>query len=74
MADDLMLEVLKDVQQRLVTLDHDMREEFGRVNLRLAAIEENTAGILAVGASDRAKIDRLEKRIERIERRLELTD
>ena len=43
MADDLMLEVLKDVQQRLVTLDHDMREEFGRVNLRLAAIEENTA-------------------------------
>lgn len=77
MADDinnLILRHLQGLRTGQEEMRSEFREEFTRVNLRLAAIENSLADSLSIAAADRAKVDRLEKRIERIERRLEITD
>ena len=61
--DDLMLVYLRRIDGKVDRLGDDVRE----LNCRMAAAEENLAGV-------HRRIDRVELRIERIERRLDLAD
>ncbi len=79
--ENLVLHHLRELRSEVQSIRHEfhdfrteVRDEFGRANLRLYAIEENTAQLAALGASDRHEIDRLKARVSRIERRLELVD
>lgn len=61
--DNLVLAMLRRMDTKL---DRGL-EELHDVKVRLTAVEENMAGI-------HRRIDRLDERFQRIERRLELTD
>jgi hypothetical protein len=49
-------------------------EDMRRVILRLGAVERHVAGIHISDVSQNAEIDLIKTRLERVERRLELTD
>jgi predicted nucleic acid-binding Zn-ribbon protein len=75
--DNLVLEHLRHIRWRVDTLHEDMSD----VKQRLTSLERSvarilgeTAGLYSDQASQQATIDRLTDRIERIERRLELSD
>jgi hypothetical protein len=55
-------------------LRDEMRDGFNRVEVRLGVLEQSMANILALSASDRDELTALKRRVERIERRLELSD
>ena len=64
--ENLMLEILKMVQTEMSGF------KYGMVDLkhRVSMIERNTADIALSFVSEPTRIDRLEKRLDRIERRL----
>ena len=68
------LQAIRASQDEMRSELGEIKEELSRINLRLSVIEDNVGGILTLAASDRAKLDKLEKRVERIEKRLELID
>lgn len=49
-------------------------ERLNRIELRLSAIEQTVGSLYALSGSDREAVNSLTRRVERIERRLELTD
>ncbi len=69
-TDNLILEHLRAI--RSVLGDHG--ERLSRMELRLATIEQTLGSLYALSGSDRERLDSLTRRIERIERRLELSD
>ena len=69
-TDSLILEHLRALRSTLT--DHG--ERLARIELRLSAIEQTLGSLYALSGSDRDRLDALARRIERIERRLELTD
>ena len=69
-TDSLNLEHLRALRSTLT--DHGERR--ARIELRLSAIEQTLGSLYALSGSDRGRLDALARRIERIERRLELTD
>lgn len=68
------LQALRAGQEDTNARLNNITEGLNRVNIRLAALEDGMSGFLTVAAADRAKTDRLEQRIQRIERRLEISD
>jgi predicted component of type VI protein secretion system len=72
--ENLVLENLRVIRSDLASLRNETREGFARVELRLALVEHGLADLLGVSASDRDEIRALKSRVERIERRLELTE
>ena len=69
----LVLEHLRAVRADLA--DHGQR--LGRIEMRLSVIEQTLGSLYAIGGSDRETMQVLARRIERIERierRLELTE
>lgn len=68
-TENLMLEILKRIQADIAGFKFDMVDLKHRVSL----IERNTADIASSYAGQSVRIDRLEERLDRIERRLELT-
>lgn len=66
-----------------VTLEHlrairadvsDVKERMNRVELRLSVMEQTLGSLYALAGSDRESLHSLTRRVERIERRLELSD
>jgi len=68
-TENLMLEILKKIQADISGLKFDMVDLKHRVSM----IERNTADIATSYAGQSLRIDRLEERLDRIERRLELS-
>ena len=49
-------------------------ERLDRIELRLSSIEQTLGNLYALSGSDRETMNALRRRVERIEKRLELTD
>lgn len=69
-AENLVLEILKRLQADV----SDIKERMNRVELRLSAMEQTLGSLYALAGSDRESLHGLTRRVERIERRLELND
>jgi cell division protein FtsB len=52
----------------------EMREDFRELKTRLTLLEQHFATHTVMQATQSGRIDRLEERLERVERRLELHD
>jgi hypothetical protein len=70
----LTLEHLRILRSEMVNMRREMREGFSDVKLRLSLLEHHFATHTAEYAHQNERIDIIESRIERIERRLELRD
>ncbi len=68
-TESLVLEILRKIQADIAALRFDMVDLKHRVTM----IERNTADIASSFAGQSARIDRLDERLDRIERQLELT-
>lgn len=80
-AENLVLELLRQLRAESTTLRNEvrsvreeMRDGFNRVEVRLGVLEQGMASLLALSASDRDELTALKRRVERIERRLDLCD
>ena len=67
---NLVLEHLRHIRSRVDGLTDAMRQ----VVLRLGAMERHLAGLHVSDVSQNAEIEQMKGRLQRIERRLELTD
>jgi len=73
MADErtnLVLEHLRRIDRKVDGLSNDMQQ----VILRLGSIERHVSGLNVSDVNQNAEIDRIKVRLDRIERRLELSD
>lgn len=73
MTDDvgnLILERLRRMDDRLVNIEGDMSD----MKTRMAAVEEHIGGMFIALSGVNSRLDRLTDRVQRIERRLDLTD
>lgn len=69
--DNLVLEQLRLIRNEIVDFRTESRERFGRIELRLAVIEQRLSAIEVRLADAETGHQR---RLERIEQRLDLTD
>lgn len=69
-AENLILEYLRAVR---ATQD-EQGARLGRIELRLSAMEQTLGNLYALSGSDRETMASLTRRIERIERRLDLRE
>lgn len=69
-TDNLILEHLRAI--RATQAEHG--ERLNRIELRLAAVEQTLGSLYALSGSDRESLTSLTRRVERLERRLELRD
>lgn len=69
-AENLVLMILKDIQARLGRLE----ERMTNLELRMTAEEQHLGTLVISLPASHDRIDALTRRIERIERRLELRD
>jgi archaellum component FlaC len=69
-AENLVLEHLRAIRGTL----SDHGERLGRIELRLSAIEQTLGSLYALSGSDRETLNTVIRRVERIERRLDLLD
>jgi hypothetical protein len=67
---NLVLEYLRRIDRKVDALGEDFR----LFNVRVVATESQVAGLHVSDVQQNAEIDRIKSRLERIERRLELTD
>ena len=68
--DNLVLEHLRAIRGTL----NDHGERLNRIELRLSTIEQTLGSLYALAGSDRETMISVVRRIERIERRLDLLD
>ncbi|ESQ15702.1 MAG: hypothetical protein N838_03785 [Thiohalocapsa sp. PB-PSB1] len=73
-TDNLVLELLRQMRNDMNDFRTEVRDSLHRVEIRLGVLEQGIASMLALSASDRDELTGLKRRVERIERRLELTD
>jgi hypothetical protein len=69
-GENLVLEHLRAIRGTL----SEHGERLNRIEFRLAAIEQTPGSMYALSGSDRETLNGIIRRVERIERRLELTD
>jgi hypothetical protein len=69
-SENIVLEHLRAI--RATQGEHGDR--LSRIELRLSAIEQTLGNLYALSGSDRETVAALARRVERIERRLELSD
>lgn len=69
-TENLVLEQLRAIRSAL----DDHGERLGRIETRLSSIEHILGHVYATAGDDRAALQSLTRRVERIERRLEITD
>lgn len=67
---DLILEVLRRLDGKFDVMSEEMRS----MNMRMAAMESHLAALHTGDVDQNSELDRLKRRVDRIERRLELTD
>jgi hypothetical protein len=68
--ESLVLEHLRAIRAK----QDQHSERLDRIDLRLSVIEQTVGSLFVMAGSDRETMQRLTKRVERIERRLELTE
>ena len=68
--ENLVLEQLRYIRAG----QDEIMQRMDRVEIRLSAIEQTLGSMYALSASDRDTLQSVIKRVERIERRLELQD
>ena len=73
-TENLTLEILKKIQNNIDDLDHRVEDGFSNMNLQFAALNEKLSGQLISEIEFREELHQLQTRIQRIERRLELSD
>ena len=69
-TENLILEHLRAIRSTL----SDHGERLNRIELRSATIEQTLGSLYALSGSDRETLTALTRRVERVERRLELRD
>jgi hypothetical protein len=69
-VENLVREQLRAI--RSAQSDHS--ERLSRIELRLSAMEQTLGGMYALSGSDRETLNAVIRRVERIERRLDLSD
>jgi archaellum component FlaC len=73
MADNIENLILEHLRAIRGTLS-EHSERLNRIELRLATMEQTLGSLYALSGSDREMMSSIIRRIERIERRLELSD
>lgn len=73
-ADNIVLEHLRGIRAELAALRAESRERLDRIETRMSAMETTLGSLYALAGTDRESVHSLTRRIERIERRLELSD
>ncbi len=73
-VDNLTTEMLRCVHTKLDDIQAEMRLRFTGVETGLAALDHHLAAFHAVDAARADEIAALRRRVERVERRLELAD
>ena len=73
-VEDLTTEMLRRVHTKLDDIQAEMRLRFTGVETGLAALDHHLAAFHAVDAARADEIADLRRRVERVERRLELAD
>ena len=76
-TENLVVEILRRLQGDMAELksgQQDMRHRLSLIETRLAGMERNLADQYAGYAGQSVRIDRLDERLGRLERRLEITD
>ncbi len=73
-TENLVLELLRQVRADITALRADHGERLNRIDIRLGAVEHTLGSLYSLSASDRDALTALTRRVERIERRLELHD
>lgn len=68
--ENLVLEHLRAIR----SVQSEQNERLNRIEIRLSVIEQTVGGIFAMMGSDREALQSLTRRVERLERRLELSD
>ena len=68
--ENLVLEYLRSIDRKV----DGLIEEFRNFNLRVAAGESHVASLHVADVQQSGEIDRIKLRLDRVERRLELTD
>lgn len=68
--ENLVLNLLRAIRAKQD--DHDGR--LNRIELRLSAMEQTLGSLYALSGSDRETVNSLTRRVERLERRMELND
>ena len=66
----LMLEILKRLQADM----SDVKRDLAGIRVEISAMGQQLAGLTAAVYSGKSEMDSLKRRVERIERRLELSD
>lgn len=67
---DIVLEYLRRLDHKFDLMADDVRS----LNLRMGSVERHLAGLVSSEVDQNGELDRLKLRVERIERRLELTE
>jgi hypothetical protein len=68
--ENLMLVYLRRLDQRMERIESDI----GDIKLRVSATEEHLASMMMSMAGANARMDKIDARLARVERRLDLTD
>jgi chromosome segregation ATPase len=72
-TENLILEHLKGLRNELKEFRQETREELQTIKLRLNSVERGFAGTHDDNVTVQLRLDRVDNRIDRIEKRLELT-
>lgn len=69
-TEDLVIQILRRMQTDLSAV----REDIGTLKLRMTALEQHFATLIASQAGQSDRVDAIERRLARVERRLDLVD
>ena len=73
-VENLVLEHLRALRNDVATLTQRVDDGFAQVHIRLSAVEQQLAGLTTAVYGSHSRIDDLERRVQRLERRAELRD
>ncbi len=73
-TENLTLEILKKIQSDMVNINHKVDEGFSSMNLQFAALNEKLSGQMLSEMDLRSQLNALNDRLNRVERRLELSN
>jgi predicted nucleic acid-binding Zn-ribbon protein len=69
-TNELLYEVLKKIQVEMA----DMRDDISDLKTRATALDEHMGGLIIQVSGNNNRLDRMDERLKRVERRLELSD
>jgi predicted nucleic acid-binding Zn-ribbon protein len=69
-TESVVLEILKRIQSEM----SDMRDDISELKTRATALDEHMGGLIIQVSGNNNRLDRMDERLKRIERRLEIAD